>query len=137
MRFALTHSYSAMLRVASIVRPLRPHLVASMAAQGTRTRELSSTASSRAPIKNVAVIGSGLMGSGIAQVCVDALKELSISANGVDWLCYCMQVAAQTGHSVFLVDVKEELLDKARTSISASIGRVAKKTFSEDPKVSQ
>ena len=57
-----------MLRVASLVRPLRPLLVARMATQGTRDRELSSTASSRAPIKNVAVIGSGLMGAGIAQV---------------------------------------------------------------------
>lgn len=51
-------------------------------------------------------------------------------------MCYGMQVAAQTGHTVFLVDVKEELLDKARASITSSIQRVAKKTFSEDPKVS-
>ena len=46
------------------------------------------------------------------------------------------QVAAQTGHTVHLVDVKEELLEKARASITSSIQRVAKKTFSEDPKVS-
>ena len=48
-----------------------------------------------------------------------------------------MQVAAQTGHSVFLVDVKEEFLGKARASIAASIQRVAKRTFAQDPKVSR
>lgn len=68
MRLSLIVSTFAMLRVASLVRPLRPLLVARMATQGTRDRELSSTASSRAPINNVAVIGSGLMGAGIAQV---------------------------------------------------------------------
>ena len=57
-----------MWQATSLFRPLRSHLVAGMATQGTRGRELSSTAASRAPIKNVAVIGSGLMGSGIAQV---------------------------------------------------------------------
>ena len=49
---------------------------------------------------------------------------------------FSVQVAAQTGHNVSLVDVKEELLDKARAAISASMQRVVKKTFSEDPKVS-
>ena len=47
----------------------------------------------------------------------------------------CVQVAAQTGHSVWLGDVKQELLDKAESSISASVQRVAKKTFAKDPKV--
>lgn len=58
-----------MLRVAlSVVRPLRPGLLAGMASQDTRSRDFSSTTTGRAPIKNVAVIGCGLMGAGIAQV---------------------------------------------------------------------
>ena len=48
-----------------------------------------------------------------------------------------MQVAAQTGHSVWLVDVSQDLLDKARAAISTSVQRVAKRTFSQDPKVAQ
>ena len=34
-----------------------------------------------------------------------------------------------------LVDVSDELLEKARSSIAASLQRVAKKTFADDPKV--
>ena len=48
-----------------------------------------------------------------------------------------VQVAAQTGHSVWLVDVSQDLLDKARAAISTSVQRVAKRTFSQDPKVAQ
>jgi len=59
-------------------------------------------------IKTVTVIGGGLMGSGIAQVC------------------------AQTGHEVYLVDMSPELLDKAQSSIKSSIARVAKKKFKDD-----
>ena len=148
----------AMLRVTpSLLRPLRSHLLAGMAAQGARGRELSSAAAARAPIKHVAVIGSGLMGSGIAQVSSGQTRThlyffFSLSATiglclGVcehisELLMACclqllsVQVAAQTGHNVSLVDVKEELLDRARAAISASVQRVVKKTFSEDPKVS-
>ena len=39
------------------------------------------------------------------------------------------QVAAQTGHNVTLVDVKDEFLDKSRANIEGSIKRVAKKMF--------
>ena len=46
-----------------------------------------------------------------------------------------LQVAAQTGHIVQLVDVKEDILEKARTSITSSVQRVAKKNFPDDPKV--
>ena len=58
-----------MLRV--LLRPLRPRLMAAgggMLGRESQTRDLGSSPSTRAPIKNVAVIGSGLMGSGIAQV---------------------------------------------------------------------
>ena len=48
---------------------------------------------------------------------------------------YRVQVAAQTGHSVWLVDVSQQLLDKAKAAISSSVQRVAKKTFAKDPKV--
>ncbi|XP_064111623.1 hydroxyacyl-coenzyme A dehydrogenase, mitochondrial-like isoform X1 [Macrobrachium nipponense] len=56
-------------------------------------------------IKNVTVIGSGLMGAGIAQV------------------------AAQTGHTVTMVDIDGEAVKKAEQRIKTSIQRVAKKKF--------
>ncbi|GAB6033438.1 hypothetical protein CHUAL_013324 [Chamberlinius hualienensis] len=71
-------------------------------------RNLSMSASLQAAIKNVTVIGGGLMGAGIAQV------------------------AAQTGHNVILVDVSDDLLKKSSDSIKASISRVAKKKFDAD-----
>ena len=46
------------------------------------------------------------------------------------------QVAAQTGHSVYVVDLNKEILSKAEERIQTSLQRVAKKTFAEDPKVS-
>ncbi|KAK3883579.1 hypothetical protein Pcinc_012082, partial [Petrolisthes cinctipes] len=61
-----------------------------------------------AAIKNVTVIGSGLMGAGIAQV------------------------AAQTGHIVTMVDIDEMAVNKAEKRIGDSIKRVAKKKFGED-----
>jgi len=54
-------------------------------------------------ISNFSVIGSGLMGAGIAQV------------------------GAQTGHNVVLFDISEGALGKAQASIEKSVGRVAKK----------
>merc|ERR1711971_742699 len=59
-------------------------------------------------IKEVVVIGGGLMGAGIAQV------------------------AASTGHKVTLVDISQQVLDKSNARISESIKRVAKKKFAED-----
>ncbi|EAT45913.1 AAEL002841-PA [Aedes aegypti] len=61
-----------------------------------------------AKINNVVVIGGGLMGSGIAQV------------------------AAATGHKVTLVEVNDQLVDKAIGSIKKSLERVAKKQFKDD-----
>lgn len=54
-------------------------------------------------VKNVAVIGAGTMGSGIAQV------------------------FAHNGHQVQLIDLKPELLDRARAGIEKSLGRLVKK----------
>lgn len=47
------------------------------------------------------------------------------------------QVAAQTGHEVTLVDVSDDLLKKSRKNIETSVGRVAKKKFSEDVKAAE
>ncbi|XP_042901461.1 hydroxyacyl-coenzyme A dehydrogenase, mitochondrial [Parasteatoda tepidariorum] len=68
------------------------------------TRSFSST-SAKLALKNVTVIGGGLMGSGIAQV------------------------AAQTGHNVTLVDVSDKVLQKSTSSIQKSLERLAKKKF--------
>ncbi|CAB3380552.1 Hypothetical predicted protein [Cloeon dipterum] len=72
-------------------------------------RSFSTSMASSAVIKNVTIIGGGLMGSGIAQV------------------------AAQTGHKVTLVDLDESVLSKAKNSITANLGRVAKKKFKDAP----
>ncbi|XP_066251929.1 hydroxyacyl-coenzyme A dehydrogenase, mitochondrial-like [Euwallacea similis] len=72
-----------------------------------------STTSSRNVIKNVTVIGGGLMGSGIAQV------------------------AAQNGNHVTLVEVNPELLKKAEASIGTNLNRVAKKLYKDDASATQ
>ncbi|XP_063223510.1 hydroxyacyl-coenzyme A dehydrogenase, mitochondrial-like [Bacillus rossius redtenbacheri] len=71
-------------------------------------KHMSSKAASTM-IKNVTVIGGGLMGSGIAQV------------------------AAQTGHQVVLCEVSDQALQKSRSSIQTSLQRVAKKQFKDKP----
>ncbi|CAL4110178.1 unnamed protein product [Meganyctiphanes norvegica] len=76
-------------------------------------RTFTQTAAMAAAIKNVTVIGSGLMGAGIAQV------------------------AAQTGHHVTMVDIDEVAVGKAKDRIGASIQRVAKKKFAQDPEAGQ
>uniref|UniRef100_A0A0K0E0N7 3-hydroxyacyl-CoA dehydrogenase n=1 Tax=Strongyloides stercoralis TaxID=6248 RepID=A0A0K0E0N7_STRER len=58
-------------------------------------------------VNKVTIIGSGLMGSGIAQV------------------------SAQANVNVTLVDKDEKALDKAKTIITKSIDRVAKKKFGD------
>lgn len=60
-------------------------------------------------INHVTVIGSGLMGSGIAQV------------------------TANAGYKVTLVDQNDEILNKAVGSIKTSLQRVVKKKFESDP----
>ncbi|KAI4456989.1 hydroxyacyl-coenzyme a dehydrogenase mitochondrial [Holotrichia oblita] len=69
-----------------------------------------STTTAKTAIKNVTVIGGGLMGSGIAQV------------------------AAQAGQNVTLVEINENLIQKAQSSIAVSLGRVAKKLYKDNPK---
>lgn len=68
-----------------------------------------SSSSSHNAIKNVTVIGSGLMGAGIAQV------------------------AAATNHQVTMVDQTNAILTKSLRSIEKSLGKVAKKKFKDDP----
>ncbi|KAL1123538.1 hypothetical protein AAG570_002615 [Ranatra chinensis] len=72
------------------------------------SRGLASSAVAGGPIKHITIIGGGLMGSGIAQV------------------------AAQTGHSVTLVDLNDVVLKKADGSIQKNLQRVAKKMFKDD-----
>lgn len=71
-------------------------------------RVFSRNMATAAKINNVVVIGGGLMGSGI------------------------VQVAAATGHNVTLVEVNDQLVDKAVGSIKKSLERVAKKQFKDD-----
>ncbi|ESP01467.1 hypothetical protein LOTGIDRAFT_203490 [Lottia gigantea] len=71
-------------------------------------RSFSSSASTMAQIKQVTVIGSGLMGAGIAQV------------------------AASTGHNVVLVDQNQDILDKSMGNLRKSLQRVAKKKYADD-----
>ena len=47
-----------------------------------------------------------------------------------------MQVAAASGHKVTVVDQSQEIIDKASASIQKSLGRVVKKKFPDDSKVS-
>ncbi|XP_067138419.1 hydroxyacyl-coenzyme A dehydrogenase, mitochondrial-like [Centruroides vittatus] len=76
-------------------------------------RYFSSSSRIQAAMKNIVVIGGGLMGSGIAQV------------------------AAQTGHEVILVDVSDEILKKSETNMKKSLERIAKKKFADDAQAGQ
>lgn len=75
-------------------------------ASGIARRAFSSSAARHA-IQKVTVIGGGIMGSGIAQV------------------------AAQTGHTVTLVDVSDDILKKSEANIQKSLQRVAKKKYQD------
>lgn len=59
-------------------------------------------------IKNVTVIGAGLMGSGI------------------------VQVAAQAKYNVTMIDTNDAALEKGKSIIESSLKRVARKKFAED-----
>jgi len=81
-------------------------LVSSLSASFARS--FSTSRALQKPIKNVVVVGSGLMGSGIAQV------------------------SASAKLNVVLVDQNEDILKKAHQAIDKSLKRVAKKKFAED-----
>ncbi|KAF7732135.1 hypothetical protein EC973_006390 [Apophysomyces ossiformis] len=71
-------------------------------------RSFSSSARQLKDIKSVAVIGAGLMGSGI------------------------VQVAAQANYKVTMVDTTDAALTRGQEIIAASLKRVARKKFAED-----
>lgn len=72
------------------------------------SRNFSTSIVARAAIKNVTVVGGGLMGSGIAQV------------------------SAQSGHNVTIVELNKDILDKTQKSIELSLQRVVKKIYKEN-----
>eukprot|EP00053_Salpingoeca_punica_P013762 m.124618 g.124618 ORF g.124618 m.124618 type:complete len:312 (+) comp16298_c1_seq3:387-1322(+) len=75
---------------------------------------LTRSYATKAPaISKVAVFGSGLMGSGIAQV------------------------AAATSHKVTLLDVSMPVLEKAKANMQKSLVRVAKKQHADNDKLAQ
>src|SRR4051812_39572570 len=67
-----------------------------------------STTTPNNAIQNITVYGSGLMGAGI------------------------VQVAAQNGFKVTMVDIEQSFIDKGKKIIDASLTRVAKKQFKDD-----
>ena len=69
----------AMLHRLALLPRLSPAPRLLVGAMATHSRDLSSSSTARSPIKNVAVIGSGLMGSGIAQVSVSTSLSLSLA----------------------------------------------------------
>ncbi|KAJ2350413.1 hypothetical protein GGF43_004295 [Coemansia sp. RSA 2618] len=74
----------------------------------SQIRAFSSSAAAQSAISRIAVVGGGQMGSGIAQV------------------------AATYKHSVTLVDVNQEALDRGKAYITKSLQRVAKKKFADN-----
>ena len=84
-------------------------------------------------ISNFSVIGSGLMGAGIAQVGAQTghqgswenfWKKLEKKSKKVFWKFLTMK-------KVVLYDISDAALDKAKVSIEKSVARVAKKMEAE------
>ncbi|KAJ3252506.1 hypothetical protein HK103_001444 [Boothiomyces macroporosus] len=69
---------------------------------------LRKTMSTSSDIKHITIIGAGLMGSGI------------------------VQVAAQAGYKVTMVDTSDKALENGKSIITKSLARVAKKKFNDD-----
>merc|ERR1712198_242982 len=82
---------------------LLPNMLSNVISRGMATRA----------VKEVVVMGGGLMGTGIAQV------------------------AAQAQQKVALVDISQDILNKAEKRISESLKRVAKKKFKDDQKAGE
>nr|XP_020447343.1 hydroxyacyl-coenzyme A dehydrogenase, mitochondrial [Monopterus albus] len=76
-------------------------------------RGFSCSAVRNVVIKQLTIIGGGLMGAGIAQV------------------------AASTGHSVKLVDTSDDILKKSVKGIEGSLKRVVKKKFADKPEAGE
>jgi len=76
-------------------------------------KSLSTSNSLNQDIKDVTVVGGGLMGSGIVQVC------------------------AQNDFNVTIVDSEDEYLQKCLVTISKSLDRITKKKFQGEPKASR
>uniref|UniRef100_A0AC34FXP4 3-hydroxyacyl-CoA dehydrogenase n=1 Tax=Panagrolaimus sp. ES5 TaxID=591445 RepID=A0AC34FXP4_9BILA len=74
----------------------------------TPVRAFSTSSALNIAVKNVTVVGAGLMGSGIAQV------------------------SAAANLNVNLVDTNQQALEKAKKSIEQSVARVAKKKHADD-----
>merc|ERR1711931_159922 len=87
------------------------HLAVKMASflSQVSLRGFCSSVRTMAAVNHVTVIGGGLMGSGI------------------------VQVAAQAGINVTMVDMSEDVLQKSVDRIGKSLGRVVKKKFAADP----
>jgi 3-hydroxyacyl-CoA dehydrogenase len=64
-------------------------------------------------IQRITIIGAGLMGSGI------------------------VQVAAESGYKVTMVDTSDKAIDNGKKIISTSLSRIVKKKFAEDPSAGQ
>lgn len=93
---------------APLVRLSRASIVAAAACRTLSVSGVHQQQKASGSVSNVTVIGGGLMGAGI------------------------VQVAAQTGHHVHLVEVRDELLHKAKQNIDKSLNRVAKKLHKDD-----
>merc|ERR1711931_395001 len=87
------------------------HLAVKMASflSQVSMRGFCSSVRATAAVNHVTVIGGGLMGSGI------------------------VQVTAQAGINVTMVDMSNDVLEKSVDRISKSLGRVVKKKFAADP----
>merc|ERR1712119_225968 len=77
-------------------------------ASAALVRSFSVSSLAQGAIKNVAIVGGGQMGSGIAQV------------------------SAAVGQNVVVVDMDQAKLDNSRKVITNSLARVAKKKHKED-----
>ncbi|KAJ3318447.1 hypothetical protein HDV06_000477 [Boothiomyces sp. JEL0866] len=83
-------------------------ILPSMKATQRLQQILCKSMSTSSDIKHITIIGAGLMGSGI------------------------VQVAAQAGYKVTMVDTSDKALENGKSIITKSLARVAKKKFNDD-----
>lgn len=82
-------------------------------------------------VNNVTIIGSGLMGSGIAQVFIILYIYIFLYV----FIFNFFKVNANSGLKVVLVDRSDEILGKAMNEIKKSVSRIAKKKHENDEMV--